>query len=198
MWKTRATTGLFVKRMITLRWPLLALACVSAFLAWRPAAQVRFDRSIENMFRPGDPLLVSYQRLKDEFGEGGLVMAVYREPQLLSKSGDGLRRLEGIERQLRDVPGVREVLSTLEALPRKAPPVILILPTFHDARTRESSTNLEALRQAFGDAVLDPIHQAVRLRECPAYAQTIFEHDPKSRAAEEYSRVVWAVIDGSS
>lgn len=111
MWKIRAATRSLSGWIITLRWPLLALACVLALLAWQPAGQVQFDRSVESMFRPGDPLLASYQRLKDEFDEGGLVMAVYTDPQLLAGSGEGIRRLEGVEQQLRGIAGVREILT---------------------------------------------------------------------------------------
>ncbi len=93
------------------RWLLLAAACVLALLAWRPAGHIQFDRSIENMFRPDDPLLVSYRHLKERFGENEIVMAVYVDPQLLAEDGAGIRRLEKVDQQLRAIPGVREVLS---------------------------------------------------------------------------------------
>jgi len=92
--------------------------------------------------------------------------------------------------------GVGEILQTLAALNRPEPPVIRILPTFYDAVTKESATNLAQLREAFGVAVLDPIHRAVVLRECPALGATVFEHAPESRAATEYGSLVWEVIDG--
>ncbi len=97
--------------IVRARWPLLALACVLAILAWQPSRQIQFDRSIENMFRPDDPLLVAYQHLKDEFGESEIVMAVYVDSELLNENGEGIRRLEKVDQQLRAIPGVREVLS---------------------------------------------------------------------------------------
>jgi chromosome partitioning protein len=42
--------------------------------------------------------------------------------------------------------------------------------------------------------ILPPIHRAVVLAECPAFGKTIFEHDPESRAAEEYARLVDIVL----
>ena len=89
--------------------------------------------------------------------------------------------------------GMAEVLKTLEALGRPSPPLMWILPTFYDEVTRESRVNLQRLRETFGDLVLEPVHRATILRECPAMGKTIFEHDPESRAAEEYACLVWRV-----
>jgi chromosome partitioning protein len=91
--------------------------------------------------------------------------------------------------------GVREILKTLRALQRSNTPTVRILPTFFDEVTRESATNLNRLRDTFKRAILDPIHRAAVLRECPALGQTIFEHYPNHRAAEEYAAVVWEVLD---
>ncbi len=91
--------------------------------------------------------------------------------------------------------GVAEVLKTLKALKRAVQPAIRVLPTFFDEVTRESRVNLGQLRWAFGELVLPPIHRAVALRECPALGRTVFEHRPESRAAEEYARLVWEVLN---
>jgi chromosome partitioning protein len=93
--------------------------------------------------------------------------------------------------------GVAQVLRTLKAIHRPQPPVVRILPTFFDEVTRESRENLQRLRDKFGGTLLDPVHRAAVLRECPALGQTIFEHDPKSRAAEEYAAVTWGVINAT-
>ncbi len=97
--------------VVAARWLLLAVAGVLALLAWQSSGQIEFDRSIENMFHANDPLLVTYQHLKDRFGENEIVMAVYVDQQLLAPDGEGIRRLESVDQQLREVPGVREVLS---------------------------------------------------------------------------------------
>ncbi len=99
------------ERLIAARWLLLAVAGVLALLAWRPAGQIEFDRSIENMFHADDPLLTSYRHLKELFGENEIVMAVYEDPELLASGGEGIRQLEQVDAQLRAIPGVREVLS---------------------------------------------------------------------------------------
>lgn len=66
---------------------------------------------------------------------------------------------------------------------------------FFDDVTRESRVNLNQLRRAFGEFVMPPIHRAVALRECPALGRTVFEHQPEGRAAEEYARLVWEVLN---
>lgn len=93
--------------------------------------------------------------------------------------------------------GVAEVLKTLRSLGRQGSPLTRVLPTFYDEITRESGNNLERLKAKFGDQVMDPIHRAVVLRECPAVGKTIFEHDPTSRAAKEYAGLVWEVLNAS-
>lgn len=93
--------------------------------------------------------------------------------------------------------GVREILKTLNSLERQDPPAVRILPTFYDEVTTESKVNLDKLRAAFEGITLQPIHRAVVFRSCPAWGQTIFEHQPDSRAAREYSDVVQEVISVS-
>jgi predicted RND superfamily exporter protein len=104
-------TQRFIDFLIAARWPLLAAAVVIAALAWYPAQQVRFDRSVENMFAAGDPLLPPYQRLKREFGGNEIVMAVYRDDYLFAPDGSGIRRNSEIAQSLKQVAGVKDVLS---------------------------------------------------------------------------------------
>jgi len=96
------------------RWPLLLLAVLAAAVCFLPARNVKFDRSIENMFSPDDPLLRPYSKLKRVFGGNEVVLAVYSDPQLLDESRRGIERLTEISRQLKDTPGVRDVLSLAE------------------------------------------------------------------------------------
>jgi hypothetical protein len=96
------------------RWPLLVLALLAAAACIVPARQVKFDRSIENMFAPDDPLMPPYRHLKTIFGGNEVVLAVYSDPQLLDEGRAGIERLQEISRQLKDTPGVRDVLSLAE------------------------------------------------------------------------------------
>jgi predicted RND superfamily exporter protein len=101
----------FVSFLIHWRWPLFCFALVLAAAAWYPSRLVRFDRSIEKLFAPNDPLLPPYQRLKREFGGNEVIMAVYHDPHLLDLDGQGIRRLEEISRRIERVPGIHDVLS---------------------------------------------------------------------------------------
>ncbi len=101
----------FVRRLIALRWWLLGLAALLAAVALGPSWRVSFDRSIERMFAPGDPLLAPYERLKSKFGGNEIVLAVYADDDLLAADGRGIRRLAKIGERLNQVAGVRDVLS---------------------------------------------------------------------------------------
>jgi chromosome partitioning protein len=117
---------------------------------------------------------------------GGLQeMALYAADVIILPAAVDFLSLEGVSR----------VLSTIKALERPRPPRLYIQPTFYDEVTRESASNLAGLKEQFGPAVLDPIHRAVALRECPPASKTIFEHQPESRASDEYAALVWEVID---
>ena len=50
-------TERFVNGLIHWRWPLLCLGVLLVALAYPLSTQVEFDRSIENIFAPDDPLL---------------------------------------------------------------------------------------------------------------------------------------------
>jgi hypothetical protein len=101
----------FIHFLIAARWPLFIVGLLLAAVTWFPAQHVSFDRSIEKMFAANDPLLAPYERLKRDFGGNEIVLAVYRDEQLLAPDGSGLQRLSTISQRLKNVPGVRDVLS---------------------------------------------------------------------------------------
>ena len=80
--------------IVSMRWPLFGLAVLLGICAWPAAHRVTFDRSIENMFAPDDPLLVKYQEMEEQFGESEIVMAVYKDSHLLDADGQGIQRLQ--------------------------------------------------------------------------------------------------------
>jgi len=103
--------------LVRYRFAALAVAAVAALAAWPLAGQLSFDRSIENMFAPGDPLLPPYRKLKRTFGGDKVVLAAYVDPKLATP--EGYARVERLTGQLRDVPGVSAVLS-ISSTPLKA------------------------------------------------------------------------------
>lgn len=105
----------FVARALTrFRWLLLGLAAVLAVVCYPLSRELAFDRSVENMFAPNDPLLPPYAQLKRTFGGNELVLAVYRDEALLAEDRRGLDRLIAIRDELAATPGVRGTLSLAE------------------------------------------------------------------------------------
>jgi len=124
--------------LIQARYPLLAIAIVAGAVAFVPSRQLDFDRSIENMverdeglvgraarsvFRwlgvdsnesAGRDLVEPYKKLKRTFGGNEIVMAVYRDENLMAEDGSGIEQLGRLSDRLSKVAGVQEVLSLAE------------------------------------------------------------------------------------
>jgi predicted RND superfamily exporter protein len=92
--------------LIAWRWPLLVAALILTGVSWPVAGKIQFDRSIENMFAPDDPLLAPYRKLKQTFGGDEVVVVAYVDPNLLSP--EGLERLHQLTEKLQAIPGVRK------------------------------------------------------------------------------------------
>src|SRR3990172_7029376 len=107
----RGVADRFIGLVIAWRVPLLLLGIVAAALAFFPARGLHFDRSIEKMFAPADPLLPPYGKLKRTFGGNEVVVAVYTDEDLFHPDGRGIKRLAELSERLREVPGVKDVLS---------------------------------------------------------------------------------------
>ncbi len=88
---------------------LLAIGALLLLLAWAPSRQLSFDRSIESMFAPDNPLLPPYEQLKRTFGGNEIALAAYRDPQLMTDAG--IHRLRLLTDEMANVQGVRSVLS---------------------------------------------------------------------------------------
>jgi predicted RND superfamily exporter protein len=80
-----------------------------AGVAWWPASRLSYDRSIENLFAPGDPLVESFAKLKRVFGRHEIVMVVYEDRELMLPAGQ--RRLQELASTVRRTPGVASILS---------------------------------------------------------------------------------------
>jgi len=86
------------------------------------------------------------------------------------------------------VDGVKEILLTMGEIGQRGHRFsgYSILPTFFDRTTRETITQFQDIVQAFGDHVLPPIPQDTRVREAPAFGQTLWEYTPNSTAITGY------------
>ncbi|MCP3886310.1 MAG: ParA family protein, partial [Propionibacteriaceae bacterium] len=84
------------------------------------------------------------------------------------------------------VDGVNEVLRTIVAIRDSLGGTGLnvrgIVPTFYERRTKETPLQLKALVEAFERLVMPPIPTDVKLRECPAFGQPIWEYAATTNA----------------
>ena len=96
--------------------------------------------------------------------------------------------------------GVAQELETLKIVREHGHPVEItaILPTFWDATTNESATNLRRLVETFGDMVLPAIPRTTRLREAPALGRTLWEYLPEKHPAyQAYEILTRRVLNGN-
>ncbi|HEV3339429.1 MAG TPA: MMPL family transporter [Pirellulales bacterium] len=104
-WATRSLSQILIR----FRWPFLLAALAVTVAAYFPSRWLAFDRSIENMFAPDDPVLEPFRKLKRTFGGDEVALAAYVDADLLT--ADGLARLEKITADLAAVPGVKQTFS---------------------------------------------------------------------------------------
>lgn len=74
--------------------------------------------------------------------------------------------------------------------------LLLVVPTFYDRVTRESTEILRQLASTFHGLVTGPVPRCTKLREAPAHGQTIWEYAPTSTAARAYEGVVRRLVNG--
>jgi chromosome partitioning protein len=95
------------------------------------------------------------------------------------------------------VLGTQQVAGTLKAIsriPDHQVRLLCILPTLYNGRLRKDRSILKTMQRRFGNKVVEPIRNNVRLAEAPAYQKTIFEYDPRSNGAEDYTKFIRYVI----
>ncbi len=95
------------------------------------------------------------------------------------------------------VLGTQQVAGTLKAIsriPDHQVKLLCILPTIYNGRLRKDRDILKTIQQRFGDKVVDPIRNNVKLAEAPAHEKSIFEFDRRSNGAEDYTKFIRFVI----
>jgi chromosome partitioning protein len=95
------------------------------------------------------------------------------------------------------VLGTQQVAGTLKAIsriPDHQVKLLGILPTIYNGRLRKDRDILKTIQQRFGDKVVEPIRNNVKLAEAPAHQKTIFEYAPRSNGAEDYVKFIRYVI----
>jgi chromosome partitioning protein len=91
--------------------------------------------------------------------------------------------------------GTRQVMSTLRTkiIKWKSESRIrlyLVVPTFYYHRLVKDRYIIELLRRHFGNKVTQPIRASVKLSETPSHKSSIYEYEPRSFGAIDYSRLV--------
>ena len=97
--------------IVRFRYALLMVALILVAIILLFGKPLKFDRSIESMFREDDPMLVDFQQLKRVFGGNEILMVAFKDRQLLDEDRSGIERLEEIGIALEDVNGVDGVMS---------------------------------------------------------------------------------------
>jgi len=69
-----------------------------------------------------------------------------------------------------------------------------VVPTMYDRVAKEIGRNLRALAGTYPEQTTGPIPRDAKMREAPAFGQTIWEYASKSRAAVAYAHVVERVL----
>ncbi|GAB7078768.1 ParA family protein [Megalodesulfovibrio paquesii] len=72
--------------------------------------------------------------------------------------------------------------------------VMGVVPTLYDKRKTLNRDALKAMRHEFGDDVLTPIRDNVKLAEAPSFGKTIFEYDPECNGAYDYAMLARDIL----
>ena len=91
---------------IRFRWLCFGLSMLLLAASWSASRQLSFDRSLQRMFAPDDPVRTDFEFLQSKFGVADLVVFAYRDRSLWDSDGNGLARLKNIRERIEAVPGV--------------------------------------------------------------------------------------------
>jgi len=161
----------------------------------RSTATAQIVINAEN--RPIDSIRLLFKPLGKEYdyiifdtapSVGGIQeRAIYAADMVLIPTATEFLALDGLAQMM-------ELLTALRERHHWNGKLAGILPTFYDEQTSESREALAELNTTFGDGVLEPIHRATVLRECPAEGKTIFEMAPASRSSREYEELSREIV----
>ncbi|MDA2920894.1 ParA family protein [Desulfobacterota bacterium AH_259_B03_O07] len=93
---------------------------------------------------------------------------------------------------------VQDTFKLLKKYFRVVPSILGVLPTFVDARLIITEQVLSTINEIWGDSttlILPGIRIDTNLQKANRYHKTIFEYEPKSRAAADYKKAAQALLD---
>ncbi len=92
------------------------------------------------------------------------------------------------------VRGMVRFFHTVRLLGRD---VTHILPTLHDRRVAKTARIVAKLREKYPDKVLEPISYTSAISEAAGAGLTLFEYQPRQRAAQEYLELARTLDQGA-
>jgi chromosome partitioning protein len=95
---------------------------------------------------------------------------------------------------LQGAKGILDSAAELAKVFNERAAICGVLPTFVDRRTNITHQALRMIEMTYGAKMLPPVRSDAKFRQAAAHGKTIFEYDPHSKGAEDYSAVVEAVI----
>ncbi len=87
---------------------------LSLIVAWPWVDAIEYDRRIESLLPQQTEVVQSFLRLRRVLGGADALLVVWHEPDLLNPDGSGLKRLQALVPQIRQLPEVSGTLSLLE------------------------------------------------------------------------------------
>ena len=95
--------------------------------------------------------------------------------------------------------GISQLLEVVEMVRAHLNPALSIegiLLTLYDSRLNLSTQVAEEVRAFFKEKVFQTVvARNVKLAEAPSFGQTVFEHDPRSRGAQNYRDLAQEVVE---
>lgn len=88
--------------------------------------------------------------------------------------------------------GATQVIDNLNMLKKELnnhTEITGVIPTFVDCRTNMTHQILQTIQKTYKDKVLPEIRIDTKIQQAIAQHKTIYEHDPKSRGAEDYDKL---------
>ena len=137
------------------------------------------------------------QKLKDEFD----FILIDNPPALNLLTVNGLIASQGVlvpvQLEFFSLEGIVALEKTIESLKDKNPTlkIIGIVPNMFDDRRKLNWEVLEALKESFGEKVLNTkIHNCVKIAESSGHGKSILSYSPKSRSSQEFLQIAEEII----
>ncbi len=93
-----------------------------------------------------------------------------------------------VSMEVLSIDGFKDFMNEIEVLKQYTDVDLkYIIPTFYDRRNSKSDQIIKQLQDNFEGLVTKPIRFSVRLSECPAWGQTIFEYAGKEKVSSDYA-----------